>query len=348
MTYIGPVMLDIEGQELSSEDRVLLEHPLVGGVILFTRNIRGPEQVVELCQEIKSIKPSLVLAIDQEGGRVQRIREGVTRLPPLADVGRCYERDPAAGLALSEACGHLMAAEMVALGLDLSFAPVLDIEVGLSEVIGDRAFGTTPDQVIALAAAYITGMQRVGMSAVGKHFPGHGSVVADSHIEIPVDTRTKEQIMQWDVQPFKALCSVLEGIMPAHVIYETVCSQPAGFSDFWIRDVLRKRLSFGGVVFSDDLSMEGATVVGDYLQRAVAALRAGCDMVLVCNKRAEAEKVVRGLEQLEEQSWLQDTIFASQTRLRRLLVHDRLSWQDFATSSKRLELTRIIEEKLSA
>ncbi len=340
---IGPIMMDIEGKALTKEDRALLSHPLVGGVILFARNIETPEQVEALLADMRSVSPNTVLAVDQEGGRVQRIKEGVTRLPPLAAIGERYSHDPEAGVALCRACGTLMASEMLALGFDISFAPVLDIEVGVSEVIGDRAFGSTPEQVIELGRAYIEGMQAAGMAATGKHFPGHGGVRADSHLEMPVDEREAEQILAWDLQPFKALATLLQGVMPAHVIYPNVCDQPAGFSVHWLQTVLRQQLNFDGVIFSDDLSMEGAKVAGTYLDRAVAALKAGCDMVLVCNQREEAVAVIEGLQAKMDQPWLVDAIRAGQPRLKRLLGRSQYRWCDYQHAHDRVQLKERVE-----
>jgi beta-N-acetylhexosaminidase len=291
---LGPVMMDLKGFEIAPEEREMLSHPLVGGVILFTRNYQSPEQISQLVAEIHKIRtPHLLVSVDHEGGRVQRFREGFTQLPPVGELGQLYERDPHKAAQMAELCGWLMAVELRAVGVDFSFAPVLDLDRHISEVIGDRAFHRDPDKVSVLAQAYQRGMQLAGMSSTGKHFPGHGAVAADSHVDFPVDERSLQDIMAEDVIPFERLIhNGLAGIMPAHVIYPNVDANPAGFSPFWLKDVLRKQLGFQGVIFSDDLSMEAASVVGDVVDRARAAINAGCDMALVCNNPDAAAKVL--------------------------------------------------------
>lgn len=285
-------MLDLSGTELSAAEAGLLSAPQVGGVILFARNFVSVEQLQALVADIRAVRPDIILAVDQEGGRVQRFKAGFTRLPPVRLLGRLYDDDPAHAIAQAREWGWLMAAEIRALDIDLSFAPVLDLDFGRSQVIGNRAFHSDPAVVSALAAAYIDGMGDAGMAATGKHFPGHGWVVADSHVDIPVDERTRAEILETDLMPFKVLARQLKGLMPAHVIYRQFDDKPAGFSRFWLQQVLRDQLEFAGVIFSDDLGMEGAAVVGGYVQRAEAALQAGCDMVLVCNHRPGALDVL--------------------------------------------------------
>jgi beta-N-acetylhexosaminidase len=287
-------MMDLKGFEITPEEREMLNHPLVGGVILFTRNYQSPEQINQLVAEIHKIRtPHLLVSVDHEGGRVQRFREGFTQLPPVGELGQLYEQDPHKAAQMAELCGWLMAVELRAVGVDFSFAPVLDLDRHISEVIGDRAFHRDPDKVSILAQAYQRGMHLAGMSATGKHFPGHGAVAADSHVDFPVDERSLQEIMAEDVIPFERLIhNGLAGIMPAHVIYPNVDANPAGFSPFWLKDVLRKQLGFQGVIFSDDLSMEAASVVGDVVDRARAAISAGCDMALVCNNTDAAAKVL--------------------------------------------------------
>ncbi|CAK0757855.1 Beta-hexosaminidase [Gammaproteobacteria bacterium] len=295
---LGPVMIDIEGTALTAEDRELLRHPQVGGLILFSRNYTSLEQLQALLAEIHTLRnPRLLVAVDHEGGRVQRFREGFTRLPAVARLGEVYDLDPRRALRLADLAGWLMAAELRSVGVDFSFAPVLDLGKGVSSVIGDRAFHSTPQGVARLAQAYVTGMQRAGMAATGKHFPGHGAVAADSHLALPVDERSFDEIAAEDLYPFRTLIAHgLVGIMPAHVVYPRVDPAPAGFSRFWLQEVLRIRLGFQGVIFSDDLSMVGAEGVGGYRARARAALEAGCDMVLVCNRRTAVAEVLHAVE----------------------------------------------------
>ena len=281
----GPVMLDLEGLSLLPEEQDKLTHPNTGAVILFARNYQSPEQVSELIQQIRVVQPEILLAVDQEGGRVQRFQQGFIRLPPAS----IYQNHPE----LAEPAGWLMAVELLALGIDFSFAPVLDVDCGVSEIIADRAFSTDCRQVAKLAGDFMQGMRRAGMAATGKHFPGHGAVAADSHLSLPVDTRDLQAISDKDLVPFAALIKQgLEAIMPAHVLYPAVDSLPAGFSSIWIQQILRQKMGFDGVIFSDDLSMEGASQVGSFTDRADAALAAGCDMVLVCNQPKAAEQVL--------------------------------------------------------
>jgi beta-N-acetylhexosaminidase len=290
-------MLDVAGFELAPEERERLRHPLTGGVILFARNYQSPEQIGALVRAIHELrKPPLLVAVDHEGGRVQRFREGFTALPAVARFGEVWDENPARGRRLAETAGWLMATELRAVGVDFSFAPVLDVDRGISKVIGDRSFHASPDAVAELAHAWMTGMHRAGMAATGKHFPGHGGVEADSHVAAPVDERSYQDIYMEDIVPFERMIRFgLEGIMPAHVIYPNVDHQPAGFSRFWLQQVLRGDLGFEGVIFSDDLSMEGAKVAGGVVARARAALAAGCDMVLVCNDPKSAGELLDGL-----------------------------------------------------
>ncbi len=294
---LGPVMVDVEGLVLTTEERERLAHPLVGGVILFSRNFVSPAQLCALTATIHALRdPALPIAVDHEGGRVQRFRDGFTRLPPMRALGAIYQRDSAAGLLAAEATGYVLAAELLAAGVDFSFTPVLDVDFGSSSIIGDRAFAADPQAIADLAGALIAGMAQAGMASVGKHFPGHGYVPADSHVAIPVDEREFDAIAAADLVPYRTLIEKgLDGIMPAHVIYPRVDAKPAGFSAHWLQAVLRQQLGFDGVIFSDDLSMEGASVAGGMTDRAQAALEAGCDMVLVCNAPAAADGLLREL-----------------------------------------------------
>ncbi len=293
---LGPVMLDVAGTELTDDDRRRLTHPLAGGVILFSRNYSSPEQLVRLTADIHALRnPALIIAVDHEGGRVQRFREGFTAIPPMRELGRAWDVNPQHARQLAHEVGFILAAELRAHGIDLSLAPVLDVDYGASGVIGDRALHSDPRAIAELAHTLVQGFKQAGMSAVGKHFPGHGHVRADSHHEVPVDDRPYPEIETNDLVPFRRTIDAgLGGIMPAHVIYPRVDSRPAGFSPVWLKQVLRGELGFDGVVFSDDLSMEGASVVGGVIERAEAALAAGCDMVLVCNNPRTVDELLGG------------------------------------------------------
>ncbi len=294
---LGPVMLDIEGTELNEHDIRRLQHPLVGGVILFARNYQSPAQLKALTSAIHEVRqPPLLIAVDHEGGRVQRFREGFTRIPAMRELGKIWDKNRKRAKELAEQAGWVLAAELRAHGVDFSFTPVLDIDYGNSGVIGDRAFHRDVRGIADISHSLMTGLKKGGMQAVGKHFPGHGFVAADSHVDIPVDERSFSQIEEEDIEPFRRMVDFgLPAIMPAHVIYPKVDSRPAGFSSVWLQQVLRRHLGFNGVVFSDDLSMEGAVVAGGVTQRAEAALGAGCDMVLVCNRPDLADELLANL-----------------------------------------------------
>jgi beta-N-acetylhexosaminidase len=292
---LGPLMVDVEALELGRADLQRLLHPLAGGVILFARNYESPEQLAQLTRRIHALRsPALIIAVDHEGGRVQRFRRGFTALPAMRELGGRWDENPHQAKKLAQDVGFILAAELRAHGVDLSFAPVLDVDHGSSTVIGDRAFHGNPFAVADLARALIHGLKEAGMSAVGKHFPGHGAVRADSHLEVPVDERPYAQIEECDLVPFARLAAAgLGGVMPAHVIYPAVDRMPAGFSSIWLKTILRERLGFDGVVFSDDLSMEGASVAGGIVERVTAALDAGCDMALVCNNPSGVDELCR-------------------------------------------------------
>lgn len=314
---LGPLMIDIAGTELSELDRQRLRHPLVGGIILFSRNYVDPAQLERLTAEIHALRqPALLIAVDHEGGRVQRFREGFTRLPPMAALGRLWADDPAAARRAAHQVGYVLAAELRARGVDYSFTPVLDLDYGPSRVIGDRAFHRQPEVVIALAQALGEGLRQAGMGSCGKHFPGHGYVVPDSHVELPVDERALDD-MREDILPYRRLA--LDGVMAAHVIYSCFDCNTAVFSNRWI-DYLRNDVKFNGVVFTDDLSMAGAGVVGDMLERVETAYRAGCDMLLVCNAPDAVEAVLS--------QWRPDIDPARGRRVEALIpVAPALSWE---------------------
>jgi beta-N-acetylhexosaminidase len=309
---LGPVMLDIEGTQLTADDKKKLLHPLIGGVILFTRNYSSFGQLVQLTTEIHALRtPPLLIAVDHEGGRVQRFREDFTRLPPMRELGTIWDEHPVKARHLAQQTGYVLAAELRAAGVDLSFTPVLDMDHGPSRVIGDRAFHHKPQAIADLAHSLMSGLKAGGMAAVGKHFPGHGYIGEDSHIEMPVDERAYPDIEKNDLIPFRKMIGFgLAAIMPAHVIYPQVDARPAGFSEIWLTRILRGELGFEGCIFSDDLDMAGAAIAGNILQRAESALNAGCDMVLVCNNPEAAEAL------LAELRW--DTPAVSVARLARM------------------------------
>jgi beta-N-acetylhexosaminidase len=295
---MGPVMIDVAGLELSAEDRERLSHPLVGGIILFARNFESPQQLLALTQSVRALRsPSLLIAVDHEGGRVQRFRDGFTSIPPMRTFGQLWDKDPAQAKDLVKKTGYVIGAELLAHAVDFSFAPVLDLDYGESSVIGDRSFHRDPLAVTELARELIAGFAAAGMGWVGKHFPGHGFVRGDSHHEVPIDNRPYEEIERDDLIPFRELARTgMGGIMPAHVIFPDVDALPAGFSSFWLKDILRDQLGFEGVIFSDDLSMEGASTAGGVVERAASALSAGCDMVLLCNNSQQADRLLAGLK----------------------------------------------------
>ena len=294
---LGPLMVDVGGLELSREDIELLLRPAVGAVILFRRNFASREQVTTLIRCIKAIRnPALLIAVDQEGGRVQRFKKGFSSLPAALDFGRMYDRDRDQALALCRETGSLMARELIEVGVDFSFAPVLDRANSASGVIGDRGFHQRPQVIAELAGAFVSGMNSAGMVATGKHFPGHGGVVEDSHTELPVDNRTLQELEDCDLLPWRNLIGRLGGTMTAHVHFPNIDDELPTYSSFWIQSILRQRLRFKGLIFSDDLSMKGAEGAGAPLRRTQRALQAGCDMALICNDRPAANEVARKLE----------------------------------------------------
>ena len=344
---LGPVMLDVVGKALSAEDIKRLQHPLVGGVILFSRNFESPAQLKALTASIHAVRqPPLLIAVDHEGGRVQRFKEGFTKIPPMREFGKIWDAHPKKAKELALEAGWILAAELRAHGVDFSFTPVLDMDYGESQVIGNRAFHVKAQAIHELAYALMQGLKRGGMPAVGKHFPGHGYVAADSHVAIPVDEREFDEIAQHDMQPFRQMIDDgIQAMMPAHVIYPKVDEKPAGFSPRWLQKVLRERLGFDGVIFSDDLSMEGALVAGDVTARALAALNAGCDMVLLCNRPDLADELLAHLK------W--EMTGASRARLARMhggrspkqmdSLHEDM---DFVAAVKRLGLVGKSEQDL--
>ncbi len=289
---MGSIMMDVLGLTLTEAEKVQLAKPSIGGVILFSRNFEDIHQVTALIKSMRLENQNLLICIDHEGGRVQRFKEGFTHLPAMAKLGEAYDQNPDLALEQAHSCGYVLAAELLAIDIDFSFAPVLDLDHGNSSVIGDRAFHSNPDAVVKLAGALITGMHEAGMKCVGKHFPGHGFVVADSHLDLPIDERPMEEIAR-DMSIFKDLTNHgLDAVMPAHVVYSEVDDKPAGFSSKWIKEILQVQLGFNGVVFSDDLSMQGAHFYKDIVKRVKVSLESGCDMVLICNHPELVEKVI--------------------------------------------------------
>ena len=337
MTHHAPLIIDIAGLKLSKDDRRRLKHPLTGGIILFGRNWKNRQQLEKLCADIKSVREDLLICVDHEGGRVQRFRtDGLTHLPPMRALGQQWIRDQLAATNAATACGYVLGAELRACGVDFSFTPVLDLDHGESGVIGDRAFGRDPRVVSLLAKSLMHGLLQSGMSNCGKHFPGHGFVKADSHTDIPVDTRSLKAILLDDAAPYEWLNTTLSSVMPAHVIYPKVDARPAGFSSKWLNFILRSQLGFGGAIFSDDLSMAGARLIDgenvSYTQAAVAALNAGCDMVLLCNQSEDEGKAVDELldgmaEALLKGQW--EALEASELRRLALLPQTpALEWEE--------------------
>lgn len=293
----GAVMFDLAGPQLGAGEKELLRDPSAGGVILFSRNFESPRQLRALTGEIRAQRPELLIAVDHEGGRVQRFTEGFTRIPPMRLLGERWEADAGGARAFAEAIGYVIAVELRSHGVDFSFAPVLDVDFGSSSVIGDRAFSDEPAVIAALAGAFVAGLAAGGVASVGKHFPGHGYVKADSHVAVPVDTRSLAEIEAGDLHPYRELIARgLTAVMPAHVVYPEVDSRPAGYSRVWLQEILRGRMGFGGMIFSDDLSMEGASLAGGPADRAVAAIEAGCDMVLLCNAPEAVHGVLEALK----------------------------------------------------
>ena len=329
-------MLGIDGPRLAADERDLLCHPATGGVILFDRNFEDPAQLAELSADIHALRePRLLIAVDQEGGRVQRFRGEFTRLPAPANFGSLYDEDPEMARNLARNCGWLMAAELRACGIDFSFAPCLDLGTRRSQIIGSRALHREPEAVATLARAFMTGMSSAGMCAVGKHFPGHGSVEADSHTEQPVDGRELDTIRDSDMLAFERMIHYgLPAVMAAHVVYSKVDARPAGYSRIWLKQILRDELGFAGAVFSDDLDMAGASLKGGVTEQASVALLAGCDMILICNDRSAAEAV------LDDSSYDESALRSA--RLARMHGRNRIAWQDLHSDPRHREIAGTI------
>ena len=345
MTQHAPLIIDIEGASLSKLDRQRLQHPLVGGLVLFARNWQDRAQLSALCRSIKQLRADLLICVDHEGGRVQRFKtDGFTHLPAMRALGEMWLQDGHGGQGsgamratnAATACGYVLGAELRACGLDLSFTPVLDLDFGASSVIGDRAFGRDPRMVSLLAKSLMHGLLQSGMANCGKHFPGHGFVRADSHTDLPVDRRSLKAILAEDAAPYGWLNTTLSSVMPAHVVYPKVDARPAGFSQRWLGDILRGQLGFGGAVFSDDLSMAGARVLDgepvSHAQAAVAALNAGCDLVLLCNQSSDGgavlDALISGLTEAQLKEQWQPWEGSEERRLALLPRGPALAWDD--------------------
>jgi beta-N-acetylhexosaminidase len=341
MTQHAPLIIDIAGHGLTEHDRRRLRHPLVGGIIFFARNWHSREQLSALCAEIKALRQDLLICVDHEGGRVQRFKtDGFTHLPPMHALGEQWLQDPMQATNAASACGYVLASELRACGVDFSFTPVLDLDYGESGVIGDRAFARDPRVVTLLAKSLMHGLALAGMGSCGKHFPGHGFVKADSHTEIPIDKRSLKAILAEDAAPYGWLSSALHGVMPAHVIYPKVDGRPAGFSARWLGEILRGRLRFNGAVFSDDLSMAGARRIDgheiSYTQAAMAALNAGCDMVLLCNQSLDGgqavDELISGMTEAQLKGQWQISEASEARRLALLPVTPAPQWDELMVS----------------
>tara|TARA_B110000305_G_C19440635_1_gene641622 strand:- start:390 stop:1403 length:1014 start_codon:yes stop_codon:yes gene_type:complete len=332
------IMLDIEGFSLSIEDRALIKSKHVGGIILFSRNFKSREQLIDLCFEIKSIKPEILIATDQEGGRVQRFKEGFSIIPSMQRLGDLVAHDVEGGLSLCRRVGWLMASEMIATGIDISFAPVLDLDKDTSSVIGDRSFSEQIDIVISSAKAFIFGMAEAGMASTGKHFPGHGGIEEDSHLVTPIDNRSLSDLESNDLIPYRELVEVLDGVMTAHITFPKIDASVVSFSSEWIQTVLRENLNFQGMVFSDDLTMKGADTAGNYTNKAKLSVNAGCDMILICNDRDGAKEILKFFE---------ENNIPKSEKVYSMLMSNDVSWKDLEKTALRDEIRTEIDNLIS-
>lgn len=329
------LMIDIEGPFLNQEDIELIGSPHVGGLILFERNFLDRNQITDLCFEIKSKKPEIIIAVDQEGGRVQRFKKGFSQIPPMQRLGDLVSYDKHAGLDLCKNAGWLIASELIASGIDLSFSPVLDLDQDLSSIIGDRAFSDQIDIVIECARAFIFGMNEAGMACVGKHFPGHGSISEDSHLEKPIDRRALNEIEKKDLIPFKELINNLDGIMTAHILFPEVDERITTFSKIWIKQILKEQMKFEGMIFSDDLSMEGTNEFKSFYDKTKNAIISGCEMILICNNREGAKDALKYFEE--------NKIEASEKTFSMLMAND-VSWKDLEKNKIRSKISNELKK----
>ena len=328
-SFLGRLMLDLDGNSITQEENKILLNSHVGGVILFARNISSRDQVQELCGAIRNINPKLLIAVDQEGGRVQRLKEGYTILPTMQKLAAFLNLDSDKNFPFATDLGWLMASEVIASGLDISFAPVLDLDDSRSSVIGDRSIGDNPEKVIAIASAFIKGMNQAGMQATGKHFPGHGGIFADSHLTFSQDTRSLLELESHDLRPFDALKLKLGGIMTAHISFSSIDKEIATFSKFWLQDILRDKMEFTGTIFSDDLSMKGSDYVGGIEAKVSKALESGCNMVLVCNDRPAA---------LEAINFLEKEKISQSEKVTKLKASGSIAWADLENDARRIDI----------
>ena len=332
----GRLMIDIEGLFLSDEDISLIESPHVGGIILFERNFQSRQQLESLCSSIRSIKQEILIAVDHEGGRVQRFKKEFTQIPSMQSLGDFVKKNSDEGLSLAEDIGWLLASELISSGIDISFAPVLDLDRNTSSIIGNRSFGEDPQLVIDTSQALIKGMKNAGMASTGKHFPGHGGVEADSHLEAAKDLRELEELYDCDLKPYIVLQEALQGIMSAHLTFPNIDSDSVGFSYFWLTTILREQIGFSGVIFSDDLSMKGADVAGNFSDKAQMALEAGCDMILVCNNRKGSKEVIK---------YLEENKVSRTSKITNMLKTNAINWNDLKNDPKRLNTISLIKER---
>ena len=326
---LGRLMLDLDSSSLTKEEKTLLQNPHVGGVILFSRNIVSKDQVLYLCHQIAEVNPNLLIAVDQEGGRVQRLIDGYAVLPSMQKLGKFVAQDKDNGLILASNLGWLMASEVIASGLDISFAPVLDLDLDRSSIIGDRSFGDTPKTVINIANSFINGMNEAGMEAVGKHFPGHGGIHADTHLSYSEDLRSLDDLKQHDLIPFHELHNRLGGIMTAHISFSEIDNNIATFSKYWLQNTLREKMKFKGEIFSDDLSMKGTDFIGGIDHKVQKALESGCTMILICNDRSAA---LQALRFMEKESTSQSTTLTS------LKASKIVSWEKLENDPRRKDI----------
>ncbi len=325
----GRLIVDLEGVSLTQDEKELLINDHVGGVILFSRNIISQQQITTLCSDIRALNSELLISVDQEGGRIQRLKKGYTDLPSMQALASFLDMQNDESFSFASDIGWLMASEVIASGLDISFAPVLDLDLSRSSIIGDRSFGDIPKKVISIAKAFIEGMNQAGMQAVGKHFPGHGGIYADSHKSFSEDLRSLSKLKKHDILPFEELKFKLSGIMTAHIAYSNIDKDIATFSKFWLKDILRNQIGFSGAIISDDLSMKGTDYLGDISTKVCKALDSGCNIILVCNDRIAA---------LEAINFLEKEKVSLSHKIADLKASKSISWTELKKDSRRIDI----------